>query len=414
MQTDNKYLRSLVLQGAVKSDPTFAPDKIMRARAHLRTVDYVNKSEETLLAWTLKNPFQGDPRTLWTMAQTLGIAAVLEDGLTTLDAYNAMLSAHPDHIMHRLIEVLGQLGIGPSHALVAKHSPPPAPADRELMETIGSSLIMTCVLGAAYNAEGRHLFDVSEGLAKQLWDTELRGLRCDDLRLPYPAIAIRTPVGFVRWQGADASITDVVIYEYGRAWHMYFNLVVPVADSGITSRAFYGIDLRANTSLDHALAATHRVLQYDTAPVAQLEAIFRFVVNAVVYATHADAEITETYANKQAAKLAAAITDAPQGTKRRMRLEDQLANMDDSKLYILGKNVRYVAQPVDADDDLDTTGTGKPLQVRVRVQGHWRKQPHGPQASLRKLIWIQPFWRGPEWGDIAPAVDHVVRLKGEG
>lgn len=32
------------------------------------------------------------------------------------------------------------------------------------------------------------------------------------------------------------------------------------------------------------------------------------------------------------------------------------------------------------------------------VSGFWREQPYGPQRSLRKTLWIEPFWRG---GDIA-------------
>jgi hypothetical protein len=34
--------------------------------------------------------------------------------------------------------------------------------------------------------------------------------------------------------------------------------------------------------------------------------------------------------------------------------------------------------------------------VQFLVRGHWRNQAHGPKASLRKTIWIQPFWKGPE------------------
>lgn len=30
------------------------------------------------------------------------------------------------------------------------------------------------------------------------------------------------------------------------------------------------------------------------------------------------------------------------------------------------------------------------------VRGFYREQPHGPQHSLRKQIWVEPFWRGGE------------------
>jgi hypothetical protein len=37
-----------------------------------------------------------------------------------------------------------------------------------------------------------------------------------------------------------------------------------------------------------------------------------------------------------------------------------------------------------------------PLTVQTLVCGHWRHQPHGPGNQQRKVIWIEPFWRGPE------------------
>ncbi len=39
--------------------------------------------------------------------------------------------------------------------------------------------------------------------------------------------------------------------------------------------------------------------------------------------------------------------------------------------------------------------------VRTLVMGHYRNQPHGPGRSERKVIWIQPHWRGPEDAPLA-------------
>lgn len=39
---------------------------------------------------------------------------------------------------------------------------------------------------------------------------------------------------------------------------------------------------------------------------------------------------------------------------------------------------------------------GKKLSVQVLVAGHWKRQPHGPKSMLRKMIWREPYWRGPE------------------
>lgn len=42
---------------------------------------------------------------------------------------------------------------------------------------------------------------------------------------------------------------------------------------------------------------------------------------------------------------------------------------------------------------------GHPLEKRFVVRGHYRNQAHGAERALRKRIWIQPYWKGPEWGE---------------
>jgi hypothetical protein len=41
-------------------------------------------------------------------------------------------------------------------------------------------------------------------------------------------------------------------------------------------------------------------------------------------------------------------------------------------------------------------GGGASPKVQFLVRGHWRQQAHGPARALRKTIWVQPFWKGPE------------------
>lgn len=43
-----------------------------------------------------------------------------------------------------------------------------------------------------------------------------------------------------------------------------------------------------------------------------------------------------------------------------------------------------------------TTASQRELMSRFMVRGHWRNQVHGPGRSLRKRMWIEPYWKGPE------------------
>jgi hypothetical protein len=49
------------------------------------------------------------------------------------------------------------------------------------------------------------------------------------------------------------------------------------------------------------------------------------------------------------------------------------------------------------------------LEHRYIVRGHWRLQPHGPERSLRKRIWIMPFWKGPD--DAVAVSERIYRVE---
>lgn len=40
--------------------------------------------------------------------------------------------------------------------------------------------------------------------------------------------------------------------------------------------------------------------------------------------------------------------------------------------------------------------SGRSITVQTLVCGHWKGQPYGTGSQLRKHIWIEPYWRGPE------------------
>lgn len=46
-------------------------------------------------------------------------------------------------------------------------------------------------------------------------------------------------------------------------------------------------------------------------------------------------------------------------------------------------------------------GDRKSLKLQLLVRGYWRNQPYGPQSTLRRKQWIEPYWRGPDDAPIA-------------
>ena len=65
----------------------------------------------------------------------------------------------------------------------------------------------------------------------------------------------------------------------------------------------------------------------------------------------------------------------------------------ESRIYVLGKPVKIdFRQAVRAFVEGRSRG---PMTVQRLVAGHHKRQPHGPNSSLRKWIFVEPYWQGP-------------------
>lgn len=54
--------------------------------------------------------------------------------------------------------------------------------------------------------------------------------------------------------------------------------------------------------------------------------------------------------------------------------------------------------------------SGDSPTVQTLVRGHWEQQPHGPGSQLRKLVHVEPYWRGPEAAPIGVRAHRMREL----
>lgn len=64
------------------------------------------------------------------------------------------------------------------------------------------------------------------------------------------------------------------------------------------------------------------------------------------------------------------------------------------RVYIVGKPIGVDCRPAISAYLSGRKSTTPALQSLVR--GHYKRQAIGPGGASRKVIWIQPYWRGPE------------------
>jgi hypothetical protein len=78
--------------------------------------------------------------------------------------------------------------------------------------------------------------------------------------------------------------------------------------------------------------------------------------------------------------------------------------------FVIGSTTTIYLDDREAQERAGGGREGWTLSTRKQVRGFWRHQAHGPKHSLRKVIFVKPFWRGPV---DAPISIHTTNIVGE-
>lgn len=294
---------------------------------------------------------------------------------------------------------------------------------------------------AAWERAGRNSYELELPLAELLLPsrTRLTGLHGDDLQLPFPAVYMEVPVDGLRIAGEaaeksriDGGIVGVGIVEDPHyfstaAWRdeverasdkEELGALLRDGRDGVSTRAWHICGCAAVGASMFTIPLDPRVdiAEYLQSEVTNLSPsdrdVFAFAMNAMVYATNVDG------AGRVGIPLATeALLRQARAAKRerRRKIERRLADASREPHRILGmlETDRTVAEE---DTEGEAPGAGSVLTVRTLVTGHWRRQVCGPRNTERKLIWIRPFWRGPDgapWGQHSRRVLRAKALEKE-
>ncbi len=160
-----------------------------------------------------------------------------------------------------------------------------------------------------------------------------------------------------------------------------------------------GIGLRVNVD-DDAIAHQDDDTFYNDGL-----AFYRIVLNAVLYLSSNQAELTAMESQRREIEARAKELASPPKRRKLLQTTGRYTALDYQEV---GASVGpIVIQKGEADGSTGNAGGGKPL-VRFMVRGHWRRQPHGQESQERKLIWIRPYYKG---SDIAATINKPYLVK---
>jgi len=83
--------------------------------------------------------------------------------------------------------------------------------------------------------------------------------------------------------------------------------------------------------------------------------------------------------------------------KRKSEKSNEFVKKPD--IWILGKEIKLSKELVLAASSQAQNSSAWSVTKRFVVRGHWKSQACGPGMTLRKRIFVQPYWKGPKEGE---------------
>jgi hypothetical protein len=127
--------------------------------------------------------------------------------------------------------------------------------------------------------------------------------------------------------------------------------------------------------------------------------LLNLCVNSALYLVSKEPDIGEEKNEYQIALRKSQAQGLPK--KQRDSAKRRLYDLGDITFRDVGQNIaptRFGVQSPSGDDR--QPGTGGKLTKRFLVRGHYKNQAYGPGHSLRRLIFVEPFEKGPDAAEL--------------
>ena len=284
-----------------------------------------------------------------------------------------------------------------------------------------------------WKMSGKKTYTVSKGLFEALSATTLKNYPSNLLKLPHSCIYIEFPkgsflfttfsdeitksdTGYINLPVEGVYIVEDDSFQDIRVWRVVVVCTYTDEPSDKVHINHYFIPLFKDKSVDYCLENSIRIMRGErhidviqngekgvigNTPSTRwskniidcAESVFRLVMNVIIYVTHGDADSTLISVSPEYTRYREQMLLAK--GSRREKLLGKLKKLNNNLRILLGKS--YTIKRWDDQVEISNgESTGRHITVRTLVSGHWRNQVCGVGGLERKIIWIEPHWRGPE------------------
>ncbi|HBF30976.1 hypothetical protein [Rhizobium sp.] len=250
---------------------------------------------------------------------------------------------------------------------------------------------------------GKKSFFFSQNITQKLADTELN-VASESVATPFPCClfaydnqaardAYFAMIGLPTRQ--EGVVTTYVVHYLTAPEEPALGILVMYSDrrGDIPGAAVRHLSLAPGTKLEDALRTDwlkRGKAKTDAVSAGDDEMFFgpglrmmRIVANSILYLSSANPDVSEGL--KEPARTGGSTLSS----KEKRRLERSVTKLD---YTLVGRSTTPYQGP--------SAAIGKQLTERIQTRGHWKSQAHGPGRLERKIIFIEPYWRGPDAAEV--------------
>lgn len=241
-------------------------------------------------------------------------------------------------------------------------------------------------------------------------------LPASELRTPFPFMLVVLPpdLFYIRSASGKVGVTEIVanqsaVQEVEGERFVALNLLLYGFSTNHVS-LYYHVPLGATPTLQEDVQRYFRIAVGYNDEGVRVEASYddpnyrlvNAVINTILYVTSFPNAITAS--NKsELDRFRQQRQKHKRGTRKKRRAAEKLKAAQRQTIYIVGRSFELEDQRVK-----EAVETGQRIRTRHVVRGHWKRQRHGPGRTSTKLIFIQPYWRGPNGAEAEPKT-YMVR-----
>lgn len=288
----------------------------------------------------------------------------------------------------------------------------PSPTEAEMRNLVEVGATSFHTIYSNYNAwvHGSQTFSITLPLASKLLLTDISKIQWKDFRLPFPSFVIQIPPSLAKLHDnrtGDHDLDTIIVVDGShcdmRRVEFFFmarenaNSIAPGDDATVFANitcpdeedtveaSMFRMDPSQAFPAGHKLATVA-----DKRGEEALHQLIRFACSVIMYlASHPDDRRRETNSEVRDLHNIIGRSKSKRKAKAKARLRELLARprpMIVGTKVTIDPNLEKIARAIGR-------GSASPPSVASYVRGHHKMQAYGPNWSLRKPIWIEPYWK---------------------